>query len=283
MRSTTEILDAIKRRNSIASDYALAKLLGRSRAGISSYRVGRSGMDNLTAFKAAELLGESPAKIIAIVEAERARTPEKRKKWEQIARIAVMAWAFLLAPLLATPKTAVEPLGATQTQFDVMHTLYIMRRWLARALRRLAVDFRLIPATFSSYMPRMVSIVLLAAFTNSSPAARGDDSREWSRADTAREITYLTLTTADWAQTRWMQSRNWRLDEDTILYERNPLLGRNPSKRKINTIIPLAMVAHVLIANELGPTWRPVWQYFWIAIEAGAVHHNYRVGIGMEF
>lgn len=131
MHTTVEILAAAKRRLSITSDYALAKKLGFNHSRVSNYRRGVSYLDNDAAFKIAAVLGESPAKIIAIVEAERARTPEKRKKWEQIARIAVLAWAFVLALLLSTPKTAVAAQGGTLGQFDVTrYTLCALRRVL---------------------------------------------------------------------------------------------------------------------------------------------------------
>lgn len=84
MKTTIEFLDELKARNNGASDYAIAKLLGVTRACTSSYRTGRSYFDDKTAIRVAELLEIDPAQIIACVHYERAKKAEEKAIWKGI-------------------------------------------------------------------------------------------------------------------------------------------------------------------------------------------------------
>jgi len=79
--NTLEYLAACKARLGIESDYALAKQLGVRQPTISSYRMGRSRMDDDVALKVAEILNLHPLQVIAAANAERAKTPEQRARW----------------------------------------------------------------------------------------------------------------------------------------------------------------------------------------------------------
>lgn len=81
MKTTLQYIDAIKLRHGIESDYAVAKLLGVTRGAVSSYRVGRTFFDDLTALRAAELLGLNPLEVIAAANAERAKSDDARRTW----------------------------------------------------------------------------------------------------------------------------------------------------------------------------------------------------------
>ena len=89
------------------------------------------------------------------------------------------------------------------------------------------------------------------------------------------EVTYIALTTADMLQTLQFKEKN--------LDEMNPFLGVHPSKTKICIMIPLAMLAHIYIADLLPAKWRGRWQYIFIGIEAAAVNHNYKLGVRIKF
>jgi transcriptional regulator with XRE-family HTH domain len=80
--NTLEYLAACKERLGIESDYALAKRLGISQPTISSYRGGRSRMDDDVALTIAEILQINPLQVIAAANAERAKTPEQKARWE---------------------------------------------------------------------------------------------------------------------------------------------------------------------------------------------------------
>jgi transcriptional regulator with XRE-family HTH domain len=80
--NTIEYLAACKRRLGIESDYALAKALGISHSAICGYRAGRSRIDDEVALSIAQILRLNPLEVIAQANAERAKTPEARARWE---------------------------------------------------------------------------------------------------------------------------------------------------------------------------------------------------------
>lgn len=82
--TTVDYLDRVKARHGLTSDYALAKLLGLTRASVSLLRSGRNRPDDSTAIKIAHLLGVDPGLVVAQAHADRAKTPEERAVWESI-------------------------------------------------------------------------------------------------------------------------------------------------------------------------------------------------------
>lgn len=88
MRTTNQLLNKVKSRLEITSDYRLAKVLGCRASAIYGYRAGRSRLDESMCLKVAELLNEPAGAILAEVAAERAKRPEIRKAWETAARAA---------------------------------------------------------------------------------------------------------------------------------------------------------------------------------------------------
>ena len=81
MKTTREYICAIKLRENIESDYAVAKLLGVSRQSVSQYQLGKASFDDLTAVRAAELLGLNPLEVISAANAERAKSEDARRVW----------------------------------------------------------------------------------------------------------------------------------------------------------------------------------------------------------
>ena len=96
MQSTIELLDALKLRHNLASDYKVAKFLDLSQQTISAYRLGRNFFDDSIAIRVAELLDLDPAFVLACVHAERAKKPEVKAVWEKIARAASAAALFFM-------------------------------------------------------------------------------------------------------------------------------------------------------------------------------------------
>lgn len=81
---TSEYLDAVKDRLEIASDYALAKVLGIARESINAFRSGRSAMGIETCMKVGEILHVDGQAIYAQGQIERAKKPEIRQFWESV-------------------------------------------------------------------------------------------------------------------------------------------------------------------------------------------------------
>ncbi|AKU11556.1 hypothetical protein AzCIB_1655 [Azoarcus sp. CIB] len=86
MQTTNEMLDELKARYGLSSDYALAKFLGhKGQSRISNYRSGRSQFDDEEAVKVAALLEKNPAYVFACTHAERTKSAAQRRVWESIA------------------------------------------------------------------------------------------------------------------------------------------------------------------------------------------------------
>lgn len=88
MRNSITLIDKAKSLCSPPTDYQLAKRLGISHATISRCRRKNGTLDNEAALRLARLLEQDPLEVIAIMETERAKTPEKKAFWEnQLPRI----------------------------------------------------------------------------------------------------------------------------------------------------------------------------------------------------
>jgi hypothetical protein len=66
----------------LPSDSAAAKALGVTRSAVSLYRNGKSVFDELTAIRAAEILGLEPLEVIAACKAESAPDARVRRVWK---------------------------------------------------------------------------------------------------------------------------------------------------------------------------------------------------------
>jgi transcriptional regulator with XRE-family HTH domain len=81
---TTDYLDSIQVKYSLASDYAISKILGISRQAISNYRSGRGSLDDTVALRAADLLEIEPGIVLLDMYIERTRVDKTRDVWRDI-------------------------------------------------------------------------------------------------------------------------------------------------------------------------------------------------------
>jgi transcriptional regulator with XRE-family HTH domain len=107
MHTPAELLDAIRERHNLPSDYAVAKTMGVPRQLVSRWRQGHGGMSDDHAARVAELLGLDPGHVLARLYAERATSDHARSLWLDLARrlgpvAAGLAALFLLPPYLGT-------------------------------------------------------------------------------------------------------------------------------------------------------------------------------------
>ena len=79
--NTLELLEAVKAKRCISSDYALAKALGVTQQAVSSYRSGNSIINDDVCLSVAAILGMEPIFVIAQANSERAKTPELKARW----------------------------------------------------------------------------------------------------------------------------------------------------------------------------------------------------------
>lgn len=81
-RASIALIDKARTMCSPPTDYQLAKRLGLHTATLSRMRNRGGTLDNEAATRLAELLGQEPYDVIAIMEVERAKDPKKRAFWE---------------------------------------------------------------------------------------------------------------------------------------------------------------------------------------------------------
>jgi len=87
------------------------------------------------------------------------------------------------------------------------------------------------------------------------------------------EVAYVLITGIDWMQTREFRAHGFK--------ESNPILGEEPSQERVDTLIFLGIVSHVLITWMLPDNeWREAFQEIPLFFEVSAVMHNYSRGWG---
>ena len=99
----------------------------------------------------------------------------------------------------------------------------------------------------------------------------------WTADDTRYQAAFIAAGLADWGQTLCIANNPDRF------YETNVLLGRHPSRDKVNTYFPVAIALHTAVAVALPPKYRRAWQLVWIVVETSMVVNNASIGIKLDF
>jgi hypothetical protein len=89
-------------------------------------------------------------------------------------------------------------------------------------------------------------------------------------------ILAMALTAADWGQTRYISTH-------PSYYELNPILGRHPSLGRVNGYFLLGEAMLPVARYALPDKWGTRVMYATIAVEAGWVGKNARIGIKFNF
>jgi len=130
MTRYAELLDELKKRRHLPSDYAAAKVLGLDTARIHFYRTGERQPDAYACTRIAIELGLDPLTLIAEVEKETERNPVRRDFWRDFFLAAVRKNAMLVA--ICT----VFCVAASQTSESIAKSLktniHYTKRWLLR-------------------------------------------------------------------------------------------------------------------------------------------------------
>lgn len=133
MQPIDTLLDGVKSRHSIPSDYKLAAYLGVVPGAVKHWRHGRSLPDARVAARIASELELDPDVLVAELEAQRAQTEETRQLWQRIAaRLQAGAvHSALLAVLVGVGFFGTSPSAhATAAQPETAARLYIMLSFL---------------------------------------------------------------------------------------------------------------------------------------------------------
>lgn len=152
MTTVDSLLDAVKARHGITSDYKLAQFLKMTQNSISNYRHGRSRPDDKTLTRLAELGNIDPSAIdvlAAQLQAERATNGDAKLLWQRIAHrleagavSAVMMFVLAIVSLAGfSPNAEATALSfsksATQSVYYVKSLLKVIAQW-CRKVRRLS-------------------------------------------------------------------------------------------------------------------------------------------------
>jgi hypothetical protein len=114
---------------------------------------------------------------------------------------------------------------------------------------------------------------LIALMVVTLAGCSGKHFEPFSGRELKTQLAYTMATMIDWKQTL-------NIVKDDRYYEINPILGKHPSRERVNTLIPLGIAAHWLIAWWLPKEYRATWQGGWLLVETTAIVHNYSVGLG---
>jgi len=63
--------------------------------------------------------------------------------------------------------------------------------------------------------------------------------------------------------------------------EKNPILGRHPSKAALNRLCAFSLLLQHGIGQSLPKRSRSQWYLTFVVVEAWAVGHNYKTGLGL--
>lgn len=124
MNTTVQLLDAVKAKCELASDYALAKELELPCQSISQYRKEKNSFGDDTAIRVAEILELEPASVLAAVYAERAKTEKAKAVWKNVCE---KMGGIALSLLVGTAFTVSSPTPASAAGKERANSVYYVK------------------------------------------------------------------------------------------------------------------------------------------------------------
>lgn len=104
--------------------------------------------------------------------------------------------------------------------------------------------------------------------------ARAD---EWTPEQRYMGAALAAVTVVDWAQTRYIADSHGRF------YETNPLIGKYPSMRRVDTYFATSMLLGALVLDALPTEYRDTALKAGLVLEVLVVSNNARIGVGVKF
>lgn len=130
--TVSQVLDRIKEKHQLKSDYALAKQTGISEQVLAHWRRGRSYPDECSCVRLAQHVDLDVDVFIAACNAARSRDPVAREAWERIAQrllstLSAVIFSVGLAAFFVAPDAHAAELGGTTPQhYTTGDFLYIV-------------------------------------------------------------------------------------------------------------------------------------------------------------
>ena len=116
--NTNQYLDACKKKLKVESDYALAKHLEISKSAFPKYRHKNGTLDDRIAMKVAETLGIPKGRVLADMQAERAKDEALVKIWKKLAEAATACIVVALMGTAVMPNDAYAKVDTHQIKND---------------------------------------------------------------------------------------------------------------------------------------------------------------------
>lgn len=139
--------------------------------------------------------------------------------------------------------------------------------------------------------PKMKKLILLLVFIPS--IANAKYFEDFSTQDWVLQGVFTGVVYIDWRQTRDFIKKeevsvsyegNYKVTRKKTYFEINPLLGKNPSKQKIDNMIALGVLSHWFISWMLPQElWRTNWQYGTLSFEVIAINRNHENGFKVQY
>lgn len=141
--NSNALLDAVKARYGLPSDYALAKLMKCSAESVRMMR--ERGLSDDRALQCATLLDVNQGEAMASIRAERAKNPEVKAVWKNVAESMRSALGMVAAAALAALVFLGLPIPAQAAQETVSNTHYARCRRLRARLGAFLTRRRALP------------------------------------------------------------------------------------------------------------------------------------------
>lgn len=105
--------------------------------------------------------------------------------------------------------------------------------------------------------------------------------RDWTRADTERQLALTALMVADMGQTLGLAQHY----DDPVnpTYEQNPILGKHPNREAVEGYFAVSALVALGIAYALPEKYRAPFQKFYIGYESAITMRNLGIGVQMKF
>ena len=125
-------------------------------------------------------------------------------------------------------------------------------------------------------MKKIMMILILVIFFKVTSDIKAQQSNSWTTQDTILQLSYTTITLLDGLQTK-------KFIKNDTGRELNPVVGPNPSQKKINSAVFTVIILHAGVSYILPKKYRHIWQYIFIGVEGHTVYYNHLKGTKVNF
>ena len=100
---------------------------------------------------------------------------------------------------------------------------------------------------------------------------------KWRKGEIGLQALSTSLQIIDWGQTLDIA------DKPDRYWELNPIVGKHPSRGRVNTYFALSIVSNIVTSHFLPSDWRYAWLTSRIVISGYFVNNNYGIGLRVNF